>query len=147
VKSKGRNAWLVLCHPFHEEYLDKLNLPTLACALPSTLGEGTVCAIWKTLWPIWMASNLEEKVSWGCSNQSPTKSFVRRTPGRSIYVGYDPYICAMKVENLQVLKSQSGNENLYFVIPAYYAGVELSEKIPAHPMVLKHEDRLYRPVS
>jgi hypothetical protein len=53
----------------------------------------------------------------------------------------------MKVENLRVLKTQSGNEDLHFAIPAYYAGTELSEKMPSRPMVLKHGDRLYQPIS
>jgi hypothetical protein len=53
----------------------------------------------------------------------------------------------MKVENLRMLKTQSGNEDVHFVIPASYADAELSEKMPARPMVLKRGDRLYQPIS
>jgi hypothetical protein len=141
-KPKGRKAWLVLWESWHGhgEYLEQFNLPAFVAALPPNLRSRSVLMILKTLWAISRYSDLEDKIASGSSPKFP-KEWIQDRSWRSgsITLGYDPFLTARKVENLRVLRNESGKGDLHWVSPAEL-GVD-GNIIPARSMVLKHGER------
>ena len=126
----------------HKVDLEKLKLPVFVCALPSNLNERSVRIILKTLWTVWMQKTLEEKVGLGCCHRWP-KSLVRpHRCGGPVSVGVDPILWARRVEDLRVVQTERGGEDVYFVISAEHDILPgeacPSETTPAHSMMLKH---------